>query len=115
MAWVFASEKQKALFGLLEKCGELIYGGGPKGAVANLVGEFTVRRNHHGDDQLDVGDGTCHVHIDWSQVKRVEVSDYHGEGMLSFFNEKDCLFKLYRMSGPWPKEVEAFAAVSLLD
>jgi hypothetical protein len=97
----FASEKQKSLFRQLENEGELVFAGGPKGAVANLVGSFTVRRNHHDEDQLDVGDGTCHVHIDWARVKRCEAGDFHGEGLLTFFDGDEPLFRLYRMEGPY--------------
>lgn len=109
MAVNFVSEKQRQLFAALENCGELVFAAGPRGAVANLVGVFYVRPNERGDDQLDVGDGVHHVHLDWDRVKRVEIGEYQGEGLLSFFDGSDCLFKFYRMAGPWPAEIAAFA------
>jgi hypothetical protein len=93
------SETQKQLFAMLEKSGELVFACGPKGAVANLVGHFKVAKNHHNEDQLDVGDGTCHVHIDWSRVKRFEVGEIHGEGLLAFYDGDEYLFRFYRMDG----------------
>lgn len=103
----FVSEKQKQLFKQLEAEGELVFAVGPRGAVANLVGVFEVRRNHHDEDQLDVGDGTCHVHLDWSRIKRCEVSDFHGEGLLTFFDGEELLFRIYRMKGPYSPFVVA--------
>lgn len=97
--------KQRELFKALENCGEMVFACGPKGISVNLVGTFSIRQHNRGEDQLDVGDGTDHVHIDWSRPKRVEVGDFHGEGLLSFFDENELLFKLYRMAGPFPKSV----------
>lgn len=105
----FVSEKQKQLFNQLESEGELVFAGGPRGAVANLVGSFVVRRNHHDEDQLDVGDGTCHVHLDWSRVKKFEVGVFHGEGLLTFFDGEEVLFHLYRMDGPYSQAVASMA------
>ena len=105
----FVSEKQKLLFKQLEAEGELVFAVGPKGAVANLVGAFIVRRNHHGEDQLDVGDGTCHVHLDWSRIKKFEVGNFHGEGLLTFFDGEEVLFRLYRMEGPYSQGVASMA------
>jgi len=102
----FVSDKQKKLFSTLESCGELVFACGSRGAVANLVGVFKVRKNDHGDDQLDVGDGACHVHIDWARMKRVALGEFHGEGVLSFYDGEECLFKLYRMAGPFSSEIE---------
>ncbi len=107
MASTFASEKQRKLFAAVENCGELVFAAGPRGAVANLVGVFYVRTNERGDDQLDVGDGVHHVHLDWARLQRVEAGEFHGEGMLSFFDGSECLFKLYRMEGAWPADVIA--------
>ncbi|AZZ37048.1 hypothetical protein CIK05_09665 [Bdellovibrio sp. qaytius] len=105
----FISEKQKLLFKQLEAEGELVFAVGPRGAVANLVGRFVVRRNHHDEDQLDVGDGTCHVHLDWSRIKKFEASDFHGEGLLTFFDGDAILFRLYRMEGPYSQIVVSMA------
>lgn len=101
----FVSDKQRSLFEKLESAGELIFAAGTRGVVANIVGEFQVRKNHHGDDQLDMGDGTNHVHIDWSRVKRVEIDDFHGEGVLKFFDGDEILFRLYRMDGPYSSAI----------
>lgn len=107
MASTFASEKQRQLFAAIENCGELVFAAGPRGAVANLVGVFYVRPNHHGDDQLDVGDGVHHVHLDWARLKRVEAGEQSGEGTLSFYDGSEFLFKLYRLAGAWPADVLA--------
>jgi hypothetical protein len=108
------SPKQAELFEALEKCGEMVFACGPRGISANLVGQFVVKKNHLGDDQLDVDDGTHHVHVDWLRVKRVELSDFHGEGLLTFFDGTDALLKLYRMEGPFPKVIESFVG-NLID
>ena len=105
----FISEKQKHLFKQLETEGELVFAVGPKGAVANLVGVFTVRRNRHDEDQLDVGDGTCHVHLDWSRIKKIKISELHGEGLLIFFDGDEALFRLYRMEGPYSSAISDLA------
>jgi len=105
VAATFASEKQRQLFAALENCGDLVFAAGPRGAVANLVGVFYVRPNHQGEDQLNVGDGVHHVHLDWSRLERVEASEAHGEGVLTFFDGEEKLFRFYRMAGPWPAKV----------
>ncbi|MNL14836.1 hypothetical protein D3C87_1357960 [compost metagenome] len=110
----FTSEKQKELFALLESSGELVFACGPKGAVANLVGHFKVRKSHHNEDQLDVGDGTCHVHIDWSRVKRFEVGEFHGEGMLTFYDGDEYLFRFYRMEGPFSEAIHRMSESTLI-
>ena len=110
----FVSEKQKQLFSYLEESGELVFACGPKGVAANLVGNFKVRRNHHDEDQLDVGDGACHVHIDWSRVKRFETGDFHGEGLLTFFDDNEFLFRFYRLAGPFSDQVASLSKNSLI-
>ena len=100
------TKTQEKLFKILESLDELIFASGPKGRSVNLCGRFTVRKNHLGDDQLDVGDGTHHVHIEWSRVKRFELGDFHGEGMITFFDEQETLFKFYHPSGPFPQELD---------
>ena len=98
----FKSKKQEALFQAIEKAGKLIFACGKKGVAANLVGNFKVRKNSCGDDQLDVDEGTCHVHIDWNVVHHVEIGQRHSEGTLTFYNdENESLFRLYRMEGPF--------------
>ena len=111
MSKIFVSEKQKDLFEKLSGCGELIFATGSKICVANLVSQFSVNRNHHNEDQLDVDDGTHHVHIDWSHIKRCEIGDFHGEGMLSFFDGETPIFRLYRGDGPYPLEIEKLAGL----
>lgn len=105
----FASNKQIELFRSLENCGEMVLACGPKGISVNLVGNFSVSRNSRQEDQLNVGDGTNHVHIEWDQLERVVVGNFHGEGLLTFFKGEEVLFKLYRMDGPFPNSIETLA------
>ena len=102
---IFISDRQKNIFQKIEQSGELVFSCGARGAIANLVGQFKVRRNHLNEDQLDVGDGTCHVHIDWSRVKRFEVGLLHGEGVLTFFDTEEVLFRFYRLEGFFSEEI----------
>jgi hypothetical protein len=105
----FASPKQKELFDAIAESGELVFACGPKGLSANLVGKFSVQKNHKNEDQLNVDDGTHHVHVDWANVKRFEVGEFHGEGMLTFFDDEKTLFKFYRIEGPFSSAVENLA------
>ena len=105
----YISEKQQRLFDLLSQCGELVFACGRNGVTANLVGEFRIRKNHHGEDQLDVGDGTNHVHVDWSKVIRFEVGDFHGEGLLTVFDESESIFRFYRPVGAYPSSIKVLA------
>ena len=98
------THKQKRLFDTLSRSGELIFAAGKPGISANIVGVFSIRE--YGDEQrLDMGDGTNHVHVDWERVKRVEAGQFHGEGMLEFFDGDEHLFRLYRPDGDFPEEV----------
>ncbi|MBT4761387.1 MAG: hypothetical protein HOO06_06785 [Bdellovibrionaceae bacterium] len=110
----FNSNKQKELFNAIEGSGMQVFSCGPKGVSANLVGKFTIRKNHKGEDQLDVDDGTNHVHIDWTLVTRFEVGEFHGEGMLTFFNNELSLFKFYRLEGPYSNSIDELSG-SLTD
>jgi hypothetical protein len=101
-----ASPAQKALFEALSRCGTIVVATGPRGVSANLVGEVYVRR-HDGDDVLDVDDGTHHVHLDWSRLKKAEVSSWHGEGLVVLFDGEEPLLRLYRLEGAFPPEVAA--------
>ena len=74
---------------------------------ANIDGEFAVRRRDQ-EYRLEVGDGTQHVHVEWSRVKRVELGDHDGEGMLTFFDGAERLFRLYRPAGPYPTNLNQF-------
>ena len=107
-----ASSHQRTLFDALNRCGELILAVGPEGISANLVGTLRVRR-HGVEDVLDVDDGKHHVHIDWRRMKEVEVGVHDGEGLLTFYDGTDALFRLYRPEGPYPSEVTRFADVAL--
>lgn len=107
-----ASTHQRELFDALARCGELVLAVGPEGVSANLVGAVTVRR-HGVEDILDVDDGRHHVHVDWRRVKEVEVGTHEGEGLLSFYDGIERLFRLYRPGGPYPSEVARFADVAL--
>jgi hypothetical protein len=101
-----ASPAQAALLAALERCGTIVVATGPAGVSANLVGTVHLRR-HGGDDLLDVDDGTHHVHLDWSRLRRAEVSTHHGEGLLALGDGGEPLLRLYRMRGPYPDSVEA--------
>lgn len=99
---------QEALFEEVANAGELIFAAGPKGITANIVGEFYVKA-HEDEVRLQVGDGKQHVHVDWSRVSRVEVGQHHGEGMLTFFDADERLFRLYRPAGPFGARVQELA------
>lgn len=101
----FISEKQRKLFEALAESGEMVFACGPKGISANIVGHFLVRKNQRQDDQLDVKESIDHVHVDWSRVKRVELGDFHGESMLTFFDGSEPLFKFYLMEGSFSPQV----------
>ena len=99
---IFVSKKQEILFKAIEKSGKLIFACGKEGVSANLVGNFKVRKNSRSDDQLNVDDGTHHVHIDWNTIHHVKIGTHHSEGILTFYNNhNESLFKLYRIEGPF--------------
>ena len=106
MASKMQTDKQKALFKAISKSGTLIFETGPTGIEANIVGTFEVRPCGN-EDRLEMGDGTNHVHIDWSRVKSVELGSYNSEEMLTFTDGKEVLFYLYKISGQFSKEVKA--------
>jgi len=100
VASFFQSEKQRALFLELASTGELIFACGPSGISANLCGFWRVQRYpENKEDRLEVGDGTHHVHVNWERVKRVDHSTLHGEGVLTFFDGDEKLFRFYRPAG----------------
>jgi hypothetical protein len=101
-----ASPAQAALFAALSKCGTIVVATGPRGVSANLVGTVHLRR-HGGDDLLDVDGGTHHVHLDWSLLRKAELSSWHGEGLLALGDGGETLLRLYRMRGAYPDSVEA--------
>ena len=103
-----ASPRQRALFSALARCGELILSCGPEGIRANIVGEFRLVR-HGGEDRLDAGDGTQHVHIDWQRVRHAVVGQLDGEGVIDFQDGEETLFRLYRPAGPYGPEVAPLA------
>ncbi len=102
----FRDDRQRDLFAALARCDRLIFACGPAGVSVNLVGRFAVRRER-GEDVLHVGDGTDHVHVDWTRVRRVEESAFHGEGLLTFTDRDETLFKLYRPAGAFPGDVRS--------
>ncbi len=102
------SDKQRQLFEAIAKNGTLIFETGPQGIDANIVGTFEVRRCGN-EDRLEMGDGTNHVHIDWKRIKLAEIGSYGGEGMLTFLDGSEVLFRLYKISGKWSREVSALA------
>ena len=107
-----ASAPQRAFFDVLARCGKLIVAIGPQGISANLVGTLRLRR-HGLDDLLDVDDGTHHVHVDWSRVKRVEIGASGGEGLITLHDGAEALFRIYRSEGPYPAAVSRLADVAL--
>lgn len=110
----FQSKKQAELFNEIAKCGDLLFACGPKGVSANIYGSFSVVRAGEKEDRLDMGNGTQHVHIDWSRIKRVEVKELGGEGILTFFDKEESLFKLYRFSGPFSDAIARRNGINLL-
>lgn len=103
----FVSDKQKKLFAEIAKAGELVFACGPKDVSANIVGEFCIR--HYPDKKehrLEMGDGLQHVHIDWNRIRTVEYGIFHGEGMLTFKDGDETLFRLYRMDGEFSNEIK---------
>ena len=103
----FKSAQQIALFEEISKSGELVFACGPKGISANIVGSFCVK--HYPDKKehrLEMGDGEQHVHIDWARVKKVTYGTFHGEGLLTFFDGDEPLFKLYRMEGEFSEKIK---------
>lgn len=99
MSQVMVSEKQRRLFEALANDEELIFACGKQGVSANLVGKFSIRKNHRQEDQLDVDDGRHHVHVDWTRVQRAELGDFHGEGLIRFFCGDEEVFRFYRPGG----------------
>lgn len=93
------------LFKALADIPTLIFSGGKPGYNANIVGKFTINETVN-EDSLDMGDGTNHVHIDWSKLAGYEIGSFHGEGMITFFDvECDSLFKMYNPDGPFHGEI----------
>lgn len=107
-----ASTHQRKLFGALARCGELIVAVGHVGISANLVGTLRMRR-HGLEDLLDLDDGRDHVHVDWRRVKHAEVGVHAGEGLLTFYDGTETLFRVYRSGGPYPSEVARLAVAAL--
>lgn len=107
MASEFVDDKQSKLFAEVSKAGELVFACGPKNISANIVGDFFIRHYpEKKEHRLEMGDGNQHVHIDWNRVKAVEYAVFHGEGMLTFKDGDDTLFRLYRMDGEFSDEIK---------
>lgn len=102
----FINEAQRALMEAACRSGDLVFSTGGSIISAKLVGTFSIRR-YGEEDRLDVGDGTDHVLIDWNLLDHAEIGTARGEGLLTFWNETDLLFELFRPAGPFPQEVEA--------
>lgn len=101
------NKKQTDLFKVLSRSGVLVFACGPKGISANIVGEFSIQYfPSHNEHRLIMGNGDQHIHVDWSRVKFVEYSISHGEGILTFKDSEEVLFKLYRMDGDYSDEVK---------
>lgn len=107
MATEFKSKKQEALFNEITRSGKLIFASGNNGLSANIVGEFKINHFMDKEHRLDMEDGTNHVHIDWNNITKFECGSFHGEGMLTFFNKNETVFKLYRMAGDFSDKIKA--------
>lgn len=108
----FHSSRQRELFRALEKYRMLIFAAGPAGISANYEGQFKVT-TYSNEDRLEGDDGTFHVHIEWNRVKRITVEEKviegRTEGMLTFWDGEERLFRLYNPSRPFSAEITAFA------
>jgi hypothetical protein len=102
-----ATEHQKSFMQKVFAEPSLIFAAGPTGISVNLVGAFRLASDGR-EDRIEVGDGTDHVHVDWDRVRSVEHSDFHGEGLLSFKDKDDVVFKFYRPNGAFPNSVLKF-------
>ena len=99
------SAKQRLIFESLSKYPMLIFAGGRQGYSANIVGQFNINSMAN-EDRLDMGDGTNHVHIDWSQIASYVAGEFHGEGVITFSNVNgESLFKLYNPNGIFREDV----------
>lgn len=111
MSRKYISDRQKKLFGSISEFDELIFAAGPQGISANMSEKFAVQ-SFPDEDRLVVGDGTFHVHIDWSRLKRVEITsiqiEARTEGVISFFDGNERLFHLYRQQGVFPAEIQKY-------
>ena len=112
------SNKQKAFFETLFECGELLFQSEKLGSYsADMSGKFFINEMTD-EDRLDIDDDT-HIHVNWNDICKVEVStdkgDKGGEGLISIKNAKgERLFNFYKFSGSFPQEVKAFEG-SLVD
>ena len=112
------SNKQKAFFETLFECGELLFQSEKLGSYsADMSGRFFINEMTD-EDRLDIDDDT-HIHVNWNDICKVEVSTDKGakggEGLASIKNVKGViLFNFYKFSGSFPQEVKAFEG-SLVD
>ena len=106
MPRTFQDDRQRRLFAALADEPRLVFVCGPRGVSVYLVGRLRVRRVR-GEDLLGAGDGTDHVHVDWSRVRDAEESTFHGEGLLTFRDGDEDLFRIYRPEGVFPPAVSA--------
>jgi len=99
------SKRQRELFKAFELYPTLIFAGGKAGISANIVGHFVLSETSK-EDRLDMGDGTNHVHIDWSMLVGYEVGNFHGEGMVAVVDkEGGVLFRMYNPSGSFKGKI----------
>ena len=108
MSQKILSTKQARLFSALEREGTLLLCAGPAGISADINGHFAVQRWGE-EDVLCMGDGTNHVHIDWSRLSHVELGVSGGQGMLKFKEGPRDLFQLYRKDGPYSSSIAELA------
>lgn len=107
-----ASTPQRELFEALAHCGRLVLAVGPEGVRAHLVGAVRIRRVGL-EDRVEIDGDSHHIVVDWRRLKEVEVSSDGGEGLLTFFDGVEPLFRLYRPAGPYPADVARFADATL--
>lgn len=108
MSTSIVSERQRRLFQALEAEGTLLLCAGPDGISADINGSFAIQR-WKDEDVFCMGDGTHHVHIDWSRLSIAELGFSGGQGMLRFKDGERDLFQLYRKDGPYSAHIAALA------
>ncbi len=98
------SERQKVLFEALAEVGPLSLAIGHPGVTAHIVDRCSITSEGN-EDRLDFGDGTHHLHIDWSRVKRADLGVHEGRAVLTFLDGNQVLFRIYKPEGDYPPAV----------
>lgn len=98
------NERQRRLFDALSNLGRLNMAISHPGVTCHIV-ERCYLTSTESEDRLDFGDGTQHVHVDWTRVTRVQPDVIEGKAALSFMDGDQVLFRLYKPDGDFPAEV----------